>query len=266
MITIINIRRCIMISKTVLTQALLLTGAISAIAGEQIKVGNHYSIEYVKYFAMGHGENHYATYGTGVIEGYVLFTGEKPPKNKRKLITKDKKVCGKGFKIDKVYIIGENKGVKNAVVYISDLKFKKPEESLLVQKGCEFKPRVLSMSAGSELVIRNDDPVKHEATGVQDFETIFKLSQHKQGMTDKVKLEKPGVVKITCSIHGWMIAWAVIPPNPFHSVTDGEGKFIIRDVPAGEYTLKLWHEGFGEKELKVKVQEGKTTHVKFEVQ
>jgi len=255
-----------MVSKRVLTQAFLLAGAISAVAGEQIKVGNHYSIEYVKYFAMGHEKNYSATSGTGIIEGQVIFTGQKPPKNRRKLITKDKKVCGKGFKIDKVYIIGENKGVKNAVIYISDLNFKKSEEALLVQKGCEFRPRVLSLSAGSELVIRNDDPVKHEATGVQDFETIFKLSQHKQGMTDKVRLDKPGIVKITCSIHGWMIAWAVIPSNPFHSITDEKGKFLIKDVPPGEYTLKLWHEGFGEKEVKVKVKEGKTVHVKFEVQ
>ncbi len=255
-----------MIVKTIFTTVFLLTVFISALANEEIKVGNHYLVAYVKYFAMANEKNYHNSSGTGIIEGYVIFNGKKIPKNRRKLITKDRKVCGKGFKIDRVYIIGKNKGVKNAVVYISDLKVKKPEERLLIQKKCEFHPRVLSMSAGSVLVIRNDDPIKHEATGVQNFETIFKVPQPKKGMVDKVRLNNPGIVKITCSIHGWMIAWAVIPPNPFHAVTDEEGKFVIKDVPAGEYTLKLWHEGFGEKEIKVNVQEGKTTHVTFKVQ
>ncbi len=246
--------------------SVLMAGVLTTFASEKIPLGKHYQIEYVKYFAYADNVNLSNKKGTGTIEGIVVFAGDREPKNRRKLITKDKHVCGKGFKIDKVYIIGKNKGIKNAVVYIEGLKVKKSEEKSLIQKGCEFHPRVFGITAGSILKVINQDPVKHEATGVQDFETIFKLSQHKQGMVDKVKLDKPGIVKITCSIHGWMISWGVIPSNPFYAITDENGKFKITDVPAGTYTLKLWHEGFGEDEITVNVKKGKTTKVKFEIE
>ncbi len=252
--------------KTIFSGIALLMGFSISQAQEKISIGGHYQIEYVKYFAYSDSKTTSVKKGTGVIEGIVLFTGDRPPKNRRKLITKDKHVCGKGFKVDKVYIIGKNNGIKNAVVYVDSVTVQNPEKKTLVQKGCEFRPRVFAMNFGSTLKVVNQDPVKHEATGVQDFETIFKLSQHKQGMVDKVKLDKPGVVKITCSIHGWMISWAVVTPNPYYAVTDETGRFKISGVPEGRYTLKLWHEGFGEDEITVNVKAGKTTKVKFEIQ
>ncbi len=230
----------------------------------------HYYLEYVKYFPSAdisyYRESSKNLDLTGTIEGYVIYKGKKLLKNKRKLITKDKKVCGRGFKVDKVYVLGNNKGVKNAVVFIQDINIPSNNNVLLVQKKCEFHPRIIALTAGDNLIVKNEDPVKHEATGVQDFETIFKLSQHKKGMIDKVQLDKPGVVKITCSIHGWMLAWAIVSPNPFHSITNEKGKFIIKNVPEGNYTLKMWHEGFGEKELRVKVEKNKITKVYFEIE
>ncbi|NPA51828.1 MAG: PEGA domain-containing protein [Aquificae bacterium] len=256
-----------MIPKTLTLPLLfLLFGVSTVLSQEKIQIGHHYEIEYVKYLAQANSSQSIADKGTGTIEGIVLFVGDKVPKNRRKLITKDKHVCGKGFKIDKVYIIGKNNGVKNAVVYIDGITVRKKEEKTLIQKNCEFHPRVFAMNFGSTLKVINQDPVKHEATGVQDFETIFKLSQHKQGMVDEVVLDKPGIVKITCSIHGWMISWGVIPSNPYYAITDENGSFTIKNVPAGTYTLKLWHEGFGEDEITVSVKPDKTVKVKFEIE
>ncbi len=224
----------------------------------------HYNVRYVKFFepsapAFAKGS------GTGAIEGRVVYVGKRQLKNKRKLITKDKEVCGRGYKIDLVYEISQDKGVKNAVVFVKGAGKPNAEKKRLIQEKCEFKPRVISMGAGSTLEIVNNDAVKHEANGVQDFETIFQLAQPKQGMVDSVKLDKPGVVEVTCNIHGWMKGWVVVTDSPYHAVSDSNGKFVIKGVPAGEYTLKLWHEGFGEKELKVKVKEGEVTKVTFEV-
>ena len=247
-----------------MVKALTLGLAMSSlIFAQEFNLG-HYKLKYVKSFTYADSHTPKGK-ETGTIKGKVVYVGERKLKNKRKLITKDKEVCGKGYKIDKVYVISPEGGVKNAVLFIKELKGKAQETKTLVQRKCEFHPRVLSLTAGSTLRIVNEDPVKHEATGVQDFETIFKFAQPKQGMSDEVKLNKPGIVEITCSIHGWMKAWAVVSPNPYHAVSKEDGSFEIKGVPAGKYTLKLWHEGFGEKEKTVEVKPGETTEVVFEL-
>lgn len=227
--------------------------------------GKHFKLRYVKYFHSESLAYSGGSKGTGTIEGRVVYVGKKKLKNRRKLITKDKEVCGRGYKIDEVYVLSDKGEVKNAVVFVSGLGKAQKEVRVLTQERCEFVPRVMSMGAGSTLEIVNKDPVKHEANGVQDFETIFQLAQPKQGMKDRVVLDKPGVVEVTCNIHGWMKGWVVVTDSPYHAVTDEKGRFVIKGVPAGTYTLKLWHEGFGEKEMKVTVESGKVASVTFEL-
>jgi plastocyanin len=224
---------------------------------------SHYKVRYVKYF--NNAPAFAKSSGTGAIKGRVLYVGKRKLKNRRKLITKDKEVCGRGYKIDEVYVISKEGGVKNAVVFLTGVSKPGKGKVTMAQERCEFHPRVLSLDSGGVLEIVNKDPVKHEANGVQDFETIFQLAQPKKGMVDRVTLDKPGVVEVTCNIHGWMKGWVVVVDSPFHDVTDREGRFALKGVPAGTHTLRLWHEGFGEKKLKVKVEEGKVTEVIFEL-
>ncbi len=39
-----------------------------------------------------------------------------------------------------------------------------------------------------------------------------------------------------------MSGYLVVAPTPYFAVTDKEGNFVIKDVPAGHYTLKTWSE------------------------
>ena len=136
---------------------------------------------------------------------------------------------------------------------------------VLVQERCEFSPRVIAMSAGGILEIVNKDPVKHEANGVQDYETIFKLSQPKRGLKDTVTLTKPGVVEVTCNIHGWMKAWVVVTGSPYFAITDENGNFRISGLPPGDYRLRVWHEGFRERSVRVKVRKGSVSSIRVEM-
>jgi hypothetical protein len=43
-----------------------------------------------------------------------------------------------------------------------------------------------------------------------------------------------------------MIAHILVLDNPFFSLTDARGLFVIPCVPDGEYTLRVWHEFGGE--------------------
>jgi hypothetical protein len=50
-------------------------------------------------------------------------------------------------------------------------------------------------------------------------------------------------VKLRCDAgHSWMSAWVAVFDHPFYAVTDAKGRFTIRDLPAGEHTLEMWHE------------------------
>ncbi len=204
----------------------------------------------------------------GSIEGYVLFKGSKPPKNKRMPIIKDQEVCGEGYKVDKKYIISKGGGVKNAVVYIENIKSGKPlkkKDIELIQEKCEFKPRVIVTSVGSTLTVINHDNVTHEANGVLNFILVFLFKQHKKGDKDKVTFKGSGIVEITCNIHSWMKAWIVIVDNPYYQVTDSKGYFKITDIPPGKYRVKMWHEGFGTLVKEVEVKAGKATKLNFEI-
>ena len=241
--------------------ALALTGAlISSLYAQD----GHYRIRYVKSFTQ-EGVYIASSKGTGVIEGRVVYVGNRTLKNRKKLITKDKEVCGRGYKIDRVYEISKDGGIKNAVVFVEGAGEPRPSRAVLLQKRCEFKPRVLALGAGGTLEIVNGDSVKHEANGVQDYETIFQLSQPKKDLKDRVVLDKPGVVEVTCNIHGWMKAWVVVSPSPYYSLTDSEGRFRISGLPAGEYRIRVWHEGFREKRMKVKVREGSVSSLRVEM-
>ena len=52
-------------------------------------------------------------------------------------------------------------------------------------------------------------------------------------------------VQVTCNIHPWMKGWIVVRPNSLYAVTAPDGKFEIKDVPAGEWEFQVWQEKSG---------------------
>ena len=45
-----------------------------------------------------------------------------------------------------------------------------------------------------------------------------------------------------CNVHAEMSAYIVVTETPYFARTDKEGKFVLKGVPPGKYTLKVWHE------------------------
>jgi hypothetical protein len=53
-------------------------------------------------------------------------------------------------------------------------------------------------------------------------------------------------VQVGCNIHPWMGAWLVVRKDPYAAITDADGKFTIKDLPAGkELEFGLWQESSG---------------------
>jgi len=70
------------------------------------------------------------------------------------------------------------------------------------------------------------------------------------------------MVRAKCDIHSWMGGYWVVAESPYTVLTDKDGNFSITDIPAGDYTLKIWHETLGETTQKVSVTAGGNSEVK----
>lgn len=134
----------------------------------------------------------------------------------------------------------------------------------LDQVNCTFIPHVQTLTAGSTLTIGNSDPVIHNIHARARQRTIFNLAMPLQGITVRRRLDEAGVITLRCdSGHTWMSAFLVVVPHPFHATSDADGRFAIRDLPAGSFKLRAWHELLGVIEQDVTIGEGRASEVEL---
>ncbi len=194
----------------------------------------------------------------GTIKGEVKFTGKAPPPVMHKT-GKFKKVCGP--EIQGESLILENQKVKNVVVWLEGKQAKKlksePGTYTIDQKKCSYSPHVLAMPQGSELKILTSDPINHNIhTYSFDNDPINIMFLPNQDYTQE--MEEPEVIKVSCDLHSWMVAYIVVTPHSYFAITESNGSFEIKNVPPGKYTLKIWHESLGEESRKIEVGEDVT--------
>ncbi len=202
----------------------------------------------------------------GSISGTITFAGDAP-EAKPIEVTKDVKVCAQTQKYDESLVVGANKGIKNAVVSISNISSGKDfgEAMPLDQKECVYTPHIILTPAGSELEILNNDGILHNIHTYSEANPAFNQAQPKFRKKLKKKFDQPEYVKVTCDAHNWMSGWIIVMDHPYHAVTDGEGQFSLSDVPAGEYEVKIWHETLGETMQKVTVEAGSDASLAVEL-
>ncbi|MPZ76749.1 MAG: TonB-dependent receptor [Deltaproteobacteria bacterium] len=202
----------------------------------------------------------------GSISGTVKFKGTAPAPKKLD-VGKDREVCAKTPKVDQSLIVS-NGNLANAVVTITDIKKGKKIETKKVtldQKGCEYSPHVLAFPAGTTVTIMNPDGVLHNVHSYSKVNSPFNMAQPKFKKSMDVKIDKPEVVEVKCDVHGWMHGWLVATPTPYVAVTDKSGSFKLTDVPAGTYTVEVWHEKLGKNTQKVTVKAKEDAKATFEL-
>jgi plastocyanin len=111
----------------------------------------------------------------------------------------------------------------------------------LVQKNKSFEPHVLVVPVGSLVAFPNRDPFFHNVFSLFEGKR-FDLGLYEAGSTRDVHFDKPGVSYIFCNIHPEMSAVVIAVETPYYATSDARGDVIIRDVPAGRYTLRVWYE------------------------
>lgn len=113
---------------------------------------------------------------------------------------------------------------------------------ILDQRGCLYIPHVFGVMAGQPLQILNSSKINEVPHGYPKRNPEFSFTLPKRGMSKTVVLSEPEAFRIACDVHPWETAWCHVMPHPFFAVSDGEGRFMIRGLPAGQYELELWHE------------------------
>jgi len=58
-----------------------------------------------------------------------------------------------------------------------------------------------------------------------------------------------------------MSAAIVVTQSPYFTLTDQHGRFVIEQLPAGEYEMQTWHEKLGTRNQRIHVTESAQTSV-----
>jgi hypothetical protein len=208
--------------------------------------------------------------GGGSIRGVVRLSGAVPDVSVQ--TGKDDKICGPSVLLSRL-TTGRNGGVKNAIVYIQKIEqgkaFDLKKKFMLDQKECRYQPHVMVLPFGSPLEIVNSDPVLHNVhvseLGASRM-SVVNIAQPIKGQRSLIQasqIRKPGFFVATCDAgHPWMSAYVMVAEHPYCAVTDADGKFVIDDVPPGEYQLVMWHEGV--RVARVATEKGKAVRYEYE--
>jgi plastocyanin len=170
-------------------------------------------------------------------------------------IAKDATVCGREVALDRL-VVGPGATLANVVVAVKGIKPAQPPpptpNAAVDQVGCRYTPHVQAVTAGTTLAVLNNDAVLHNVHATSETGptpvTVFNVAMPFKGQKLPTVLRRPGTIKLRCDAgHTWMGAYIHVFDHPHFAVTDAQGRFTIKDLPAGRYTLEYWHEPLDDK-------------------
>jgi len=143
-------------------------------------------------------------------------------------------------------IVSKKGDYSGVVVWLEPLNGEAPAmpvgvKARMVQKDKTFTPHVLAIPVGATVDFPNYDPIFHNAFSNYDGK-IFDVGLYPPGTSQSVPFNRAGIVRVFCNIHASMSAVIAVLATPYFDTTQKNGNFEIRDVPPGEYRLKVFHE------------------------
>jgi plastocyanin len=207
----------------------------------------------------------------GDVTGAVVLEGPAP-KNEGIKMNADP-TCLKqapGAQTQETFVVGgDGKSFANVFVYVKDglgnYVYDPPTTAAVIdQQGCRYRPHVLGVRVGQKIEIVNSDPTLHNIHATPKANSEFNTGQPMQGMkTEHTFKAKEVMVPFKCDVHGWMNAYAGVLDHPYFAITGEDGKFTLKGLPPGTYTVEAWHEKLGAMTQSVTLGAKETKDVTF---
>jgi plastocyanin len=206
------------------------------------------------------------TIGSASVSGRVTLTETPPERQKLKISEAGCHHEGAPAEaFSEGVVAAPDGGLKNVIVHVvsglGDRVFAPPSEAVLDQKGCVYMPHVIAVLANQTITFLNSDPTLHNVHAVCKVNPPFNVGMAVKGQKISRFFSKPEIVKMKCDVHSWMQSYIGVFGNPFHAVTDDEGRFTIEGLPAGTYTIEAWHETYGVKSQSVSLADGQRQEI-----
>jgi hypothetical protein len=160
--------------------------------------------------------------------------------------------------------------LKNVIIFL--LSVPTPHEParrpagppMIQQVNLAFEPHVLPVVKGTTVEFPNGDPIFHNVFSLSKTAS-FDLGRYPRGSSRSVRFDKPGIVKVFCHIHSDMSAVVMVLENPFFTVPNEEGHYLIDGIPPGEYTVAAWHERARLVTREVRIDPGQPSFTNFTI-
>ncbi len=200
----------------------------------------------------------------GDVSGVVKFAGKAPAPVK--IDTSMDPACGFAGGGD---VYSEQYGVKdgklaNVYVYVKSgpaaamsAGAGSGSSVILDQKGCVYTPHVIAVQVGQPVEFRNNDPTMHNVHTMPAVSGngAVDISQGPKGAPQVKTFRAPeAMMPVRCNNHPWMNAFINVSATPWFAVTGADGKFSLKGLPAGDYTLGFVQEKMGEQTVTVTVK------------
>jgi plastocyanin len=201
------------------------------------------------------------------VKGAVKFDGTAPKQSK---IDMSQDPACKGSN-EAETIVASGGDLANVFVYVKDglgsRTFDVPKDPVVLdQSGCKYHPHVMGVMAGQTVQIKNDDQTTHNIHPTPKDNREWNESQPPSSPAIEKNFAREEIMlPVKCNQHPWMKMYISVVKSPFYAVTDKSGKYEIKGLPPGDYTIAFVHEKLGEQDQKVTVaaKETKTVDQSF---
>ena len=207
----------------------------------------------------------------GNVDGVIKYDGVVP--NFREIKMDADPICLSHHTtgvFPETLVLGPDNTIANVFVRISKnlpqgTVYPVPAEPVVMsQQGCMYDPHVIGLMIGQELKILNPDGTLHNVHALSKVNPEFNLAMPKfRKETSKLFNKAEFMFPIKCDVHPWMGAWVAVMDNPYFDVTEVNGRFLIKDVPEGEYEIEAWHEKLGTQTARVLVKNSGSSQINF---
>ena len=204
----------------------------------------------------------------GTVSGTVKFEGTAPKLRALKMDADPG--CAKkhsGPVMPEVLVLGDGNTMANIFVRVTGVggSHSAPSDPVVMdQNGCQYNPHVMGVMVDQKFLIKNSDGLLHNVHSLPKINQGFNRAMPAAVTEAKYTFDKEELMfKIKCDVHPWMNAWVGVMTHPFFDVTGQDGKFEIKNLPAGTYEIEVWHERLGTKSSSVTVGADDTKTVDF---